>query len=477
MKKIMSCILLFIFILTTIIMPNVHATSVFDSVLTDGKLVVNSIPPKTEEEAYSIFSDIGLEGFYVNVSSCTNNYTSCTLNYSNGSSIFEEKTVTIEYKYDKSIKTAVDSIVENIPDKEYKMSDAEFINYALYGTDETVYNYSEDIKKDIGYKNFYFEVGAGGGGLDLTSQFIADLKFAYNNSIYYVKPMVILTLDRIVYVPTDTADSDILNVVEKRFNSTSATITEEGSINDYYNTFFGEEYETRKGWDPSLSGVTKADFITDQITNINNNHPELDFLNNAVDKYYKVEVNGVSQVFVVIKDSTKIKNITYKTSDVGSDISIESTSNKVPLDTIIKVSKLTSGTEYERIMNILKVSTSETFDLSLYSKGTNSYITTLDDGTFKVRIPINSELAGKNLIVYYVDTNGEVKDYSVTPSVDGYAEFITDHFSTYTLAAVDTLTGTTPETGDSIVVYIVLFVVCLSVIIGLTIYSKNKNNK
>ncbi len=62
------------------------------------------------------------------------------------------------------------------------------------------------------------------------------------------------------------------------------------------------------------------------------------------------------------------------------------------------------------------------------------YITELDNGEFEVNIPIPEKFEGKDLNVYYVDAQGVVTTHVVTPK-DGYASFITTHFSVYTLVA------------------------------------------
>ena len=90
-------------------------------------------------------------------------------------------------------------------------------------------------------------------------------------------------------------------------------------------------------------------------------------------------------------------------------------------------------------------------------------------------------LVGKDLIVYYVNSNDEVEEHTVTPISEGsayYAEFTTDHFSVYTLAegvATTVTTTQTPATGDNIAVYLVLFLASLSAITVVTIYNKKKN--
>ena len=174
-------------------------------------------------------------------------------------------------------------------------------------------------------------------------------------------------------------------------------------------------------------------------------------LDKAADNHvYKLTVGTEEHYFVIGKDSTKMYEPKYKTSDVLTNISISSNSGTLSLDTTIKAKKITSGEEYNRILKILNVTDNEMFDLKLFSSGLNKNITKLDDGTFEVRIPVTEKLKGKKLVAYYVDGNNKT-EYPVT--IDGdYAVFTTDHFSIYTLAAAPKVTYTITVNGENITV-------------------------
>lgn len=483
MKKFISRLLLFLLILTTLIIPNVHATTI-DGFLTNNKLVIHAVPPTDDMSAMSTFEDIGIPGLSIRANTCNSTYTHCTVWYHGGPPYGEEQEVDLEYQYDQTTKSIVDGLVANLPDEEYTIEDEEFINYALYGNDETVFNYSNTIKQRLGYKNFYFVIGAGSDP-GFASTYMADLKFNYEGTIYYIKPMNILHLKRVIYVPTDTPDSEILNVVRARFNAvgTGATITDLGTINAYLTSQYEEDYEVAIAQNnPNVVGKTKEQYVSERLASLATN-PDLSFVADATSNCYKVEVGGMEQEFVVIKDSTKIQNITYKTNDVTSNVEISTNSKKVPFDALIRVAKLNSGASYQHIMDVLNAENSETYDISLFANSTNSNITTLDDGTFKVRIPVPASLVGKNLIVYYVNNNDEVEEHEVTPVSEGgkdYAEFTTTHFSVYTLAegtATGTSTSTAPATGDNVGVYMIIFLAVLSSVIGVSIYNKKKESK
>lgn len=199
---------------------------------------------------------------------------------------------------------------------------------------------------------------------------------------------------------------------------------------------------------------------------------------NIYEKYYTLTINDEEVDFLVVKDSSKVNNnVNLITNDVGSDITISTESASIPLDTLIQVSKITSGTEYDKIVKLLEVTNSEMFDLKLYSNSTGEYVTKLSNGTFEVKIPVNETLKGKNLMVYYVDDNNKVIEYEVTVK-DGYATFTTDHFSIYTLAekkvVEETPTGEkdeTPKTGTIDIISYALVATFISAV-GIIVLKK-----
>jgi len=170
------------------------------------------------------------------------------------------------------------------------------------------------------------------------------------------------------------------------------------------------------------------------IDQIENEDGDKYFLKEAAgDNYFTATVGDFVYNFIVIKDTEKMITPTVKTSDVKTDVTISTLNPSLPLDTTISVNRLTSGEEYEKIIKILGVNNSETFDLTLYSGSLDKNITKLDNGKFEVKIPISKAFEGKTLVVYYVDENEKVTEYEVTVK-EGYAIFTTDHFSIYTLA-------------------------------------------
>ena len=197
------------------------------------------------------------------------------------------------------------------------------------------------------------------------------------------------------------------------------------------------------------------------------------------EKYYTLTINDIEYKFLVVKDSSKVNdNRALITSDVGSNVTISAETALIPFDTLIQVSKITNGSEYDKIIKILEVANSEMFDLKLYSNSIGEYITKLDNGKFEVKIPIRESLKGKDLVVYYVDENDKVVEYAVAIE-DGYAVFETDHFSIYTLtenagnATEDRKKDETPKTGTvDLIAY--LGIAILISACGIVIFKENK---
>lgn len=146
---------------------------------------------------------------------------------------------------------------------------------------------------------------------------------------------------------------------------------------------------------------------------------------------------------VVIKEK-EIKPITEVDNNTG--VTINTTSDVVPVDTKLSVEKITVGTEYTTVQTALKDETTKmvVYDITLLSNN----VEIQPNGNVKISLPIPSDYNKENLIVYRVEDNGTKTEYNV--KVDGnYATFETDHFSTYVLAekkVEDTNTKTEIET-------------------------------
>lgn len=245
--------------------------------------------------------------------------------------------------------------------------------------------------------------------------------------------------------------------------------------------------------DEYASADAYAKAMKEDLLDVNNIHSEFSLFTKALPNLYIITLKDSDLAglgFLVIKDSSKIVKddleVITKDAKSGVTITVTGKENVIPLDTLIEVSKLTSGEEYEKVVKALEKVVNkdnmEMFDLKLFSKSASNYITKLKDGTFEVKLPISDEFKGKNLIVYYVDENNEVREYKVVVK-DGYAVFNTDHFSVYTLAAtgeakeeaLPDVGEKVPQTYDAIYTYIMIFIVSMSILV-IAIYVNNKKS-
>lgn len=356
--------------------------------------------------------------------------------------------------------------------------------------------YSKEFNSFIGYNNFFFEPRMGDDTMyanfaEGTSQ------FKYNGTIYGYGHMA-TRVNHVLYVSNN--ETDIIGALKTRLSKyfniekieKDNDVTIDDLIDDYLEQF-REDYNLcvqKKALEQELATLTDQEEINakqNQINNLNYYGPEdLDEQYASADEYLEAmrdeitDVNSIDamwnirskfnddnlNVYVVyfsdykddddkpigvpvfvLRDSSKVFNddLEVKTRDAKSGVTISNvgTSKKLPFDTLIQVSKLTSGTDYNKVVSAIESLLNnkdaiEMFDLKLFSNALENYVTKLDDGSFKVKIPVSDKLKNApSLIAYYVDENNKVKEYPVTFEVIDnvrYAVFTTDHFSIYTLA-------------------------------------------
>lgn len=378
----------------------------------------------------------------------------------------ETHTVELLYNYDEKVLEKLQGFINNFPeDKEYfYVKDLELINFLVNNLENSNFDnldpYSGELKSYINNSNieYYVDNRAGGGNAFSTERFGIAI-FRYEDIIYYVDPYLGTKAEYIIYVPNETKNTkeDLIAAAQERIDK---YLEEEGIATISYN---GTAYEV---WAREIYNVKimsgeidanmtfeefflrKDEYIEEQTEG---NYYEIEGLNAADDTFLiTIKIGDKEKSFNIIirRDSSKMVTPTYASADINTDVEINSSSSSIPLDTSIQVEKITRGNEYERIIKILGLEENEMFDLKLYSNSLENYITKLLNGEFEVKIPISKELKGKNLIVYYVDEKGNVKEYDVTIK-DGFATFITDHFSIYTLAEKSTTSDDKDIIGDN----------------------------
>lgn len=433
----------------------------------EDEITMKAVKPTTEEEKIAFqetFASQELPGYYL--TNCNEAYNECDIVYFTTGKLY--KRVKINFTYDENEKKIVDSIVKKLNGKTmFELKDLEFVNYWVYGGSPI--NYSSEFKSAIDYKNFYLDVRAGSyDPLETTAFGIAT--FIYNGTLYASFGEFGVDIKNVLYVPDNTKDEDIMKTIQERIdNYIGKGIVE---ISKYDTTL-------QKYIDDTINYYL-------QFVNPNGSEEEKQAYKDEINKLKELSSDGIlyiakigkaEKLFLVKKDSNKMYTPSYKTSDIKTNITITSTDNTLPLDTLINVKEITEGEEYNKIIKILNTTNNDMFDLKLFSNSTNKYITKLNDGSFEVRIPIKNELKGKDLVVYYVNDNGEKEEHEVKVE-NGEAVFNTNHFSIYTLAErTSTIQEIeNPQTGDNIITYILIGSISMIALLGCTLYLK-KNHK
>lgn len=465
-KKILVMFALLIMSFVVCISNFVYAETMSDNfkkILTDGKLLINSVEPKSIDEAYIIigeYIDAKYPNFYADISTLDKDYLHCDIVY-NDEKTQETHNVEIVYNYDKKIKSSVGKYLKQIPEniEYFNVRDMEVINYWINSNEvNNLINYSDEFKKYLNYKNFNTEIRMGDDE-EFQTFAAGSASFNYNNTTYGVINYIGTNAKHIIYVPEDTAitkDAIIKAVKERLYKYIGSNLIEivagdkklSEYLSDYYDNNINDaqakldaEYAKPES-ERNRSEILRYEnqvlewkkFKEEFFNEYNAENGKNNFLKNALGDYYFVmKINGVEHKFIVQKGSTEnIANPTYKTSDVATDIEIITSTANIPLDTIINAKKLTDGTEYDKILKVIDAKEADVYDLKLYSKSIADYITELSDGKFEVRIPLDEKYEGKKLVVYYVDSNDKITEHKVTVK-DGYAIFTTNHFSVYAL--------------------------------------------
>ena len=449
-----------------------------NAITTEKVFNVKSI--ETDDNNYfAIFEDIEINND-INIQNCNETYTKCSATDFSGNYY---PNVTINYIYDKNTKKVVDSIVSKLEERVYNVSDLEVISYWLNGG--SILYYSNDLMSTLGYKNFEnfsFDVRAGDNSSFNTVE-AGILKFIYNDTIYFMADFVEVDGNNIIYVEDNTDSNDLMKSAQTRidnyFGKDKVKLVDAGKLEEFLNSYvldnqdiIDEMYEYNESMKnlPGYVAKTKEEIANQLKEEMRSMVSDILKENEHI---YKVIIGDNTYYTLIRSDSSKMVETTYRTSDILTDVSISSSNKTIPYDALVNVRKITDGETYKKILDILKLTDSEMYDLKLFSKSLDNYVSKLVNGSFEVRIPIKDEYKNKNLVAYYVDDNGKVTEYEVTVK-DGYAIFNTDHFSIYTLGVKNV---NNPQTGDNIINSVILAFVSIICLSGIGIYFyKNKRS-
>lgn len=336
----------------------------------------------------------------------------------------DSATKTVAEKYIKVLNP--EQITDEPKERIINMHDMDMINM-LFNTQDDVddyllMNYSSEFKKLIENSNLSAEFAPGAGGRGIMSrEAMGGMGLVKDGTVYGVSN-IFFTAANLFFVPDSTEDStEAIALAAKirieKYLGKEVTVEFSGPINDDMNL------------DVSILGdIYGGDY---------------DF-----NSYYNITIDGKTYPFFIFKDGSKMVDISFGTKDIYSGAKITADSPCVPNDSMIKYDVIDkNSTEAKNLLAAFGLTDGHSFDISLSSKTKGTYISKLDDGTFKVYIPLTDELKGKELTAYYKTADGKIEKYAV--SVEGdYAVFSTSHFSTYTIGFADGNNTGNTSTGE-----------------------------
>lgn len=512
------------FLLVLFIIPfSVNAEEIdrdklINSIVPDGvNLTYKGIKPSSYEEAYSMIGVIASkldqtaidEGYEAYGDCNPNDFTDCIIDISDGQGWQESYNITITYdepstsditKYSPIINGFLNSFEVDFMDTStyFKVEDLSLVNYFLTGDKSELWNLgaaSRAIKfsnandytggADITYD---LAIGLGEQGEDLMYETAGGGMTIYYDGYAYAYTFGGVYLRRVIYIPESTNDDpdSYITAAKQRIDSylgnNDVTISLGGALN-------------------TLDQDALDEFVD---------------VNDTDGNYYNIKIGNRTYKFYIIKSSNIPEKPVYKAKNIDTKIVITSTDSSIPLDTSISAKVV----NFEDIKELLDTNNFISYNIALFSSAKNTLIEELDNGKFLVTIPVPDDLKGKTLTVYYLTSENKLEEHEVTVNEDGTITFETNHFSTYTIAEKiaatnteqnndsntntentqtntnqntttntqtttdkteekeevvnDTTTTQTsnPKTGDNVMIYASILVICVVGISGIFIYKK-----
>ena len=444
--------------------------AIYNSMLKDGKVKVASVDPLDD----SMFAETAITAAlskydtdkYRIVGGCYEK-NKCMVNIFDKVKAYKEKTYETTFEFatpNSKIKNRLDGYAktfvvdnQNIEEHLFLMEDLETINYKYafpsFGewidSINAIINYSSEFQNKIGYMNIGTKLDVRAGWDDqFTSGCFGFLNLLFDGVIYsYVDPTGVKQ-NNVLYVPDETENTReayikaALDRVNKYIPKANVKIEYAGQITDI-NDF----------------GVLSLNDIVD--------------VNKTLGEYYKVTIGEEEYYYFIAKDSSKMRTPVMNTVDALTDISIKTDSSEVPLDSKINTVVIDANSdEYKEFLKKVNINNGLVVDLKLFSDSINKNISKLEDGVFKVYVPLNDELRKLDLTAYYVKDNGEIEKHDVKIEGD-YLVFETDHFSTYVIGG-NKLEN--PATLDNVSTWIITTGVSLLGLVGAVLYKRKFNN-
>ena len=444
--------------------------AIYNSMLKDGKVKVASVDPLDD----SMFAETAITAAlskydtdkYRIVGGC-NEKNKCVINIYDKVKTYREKTYETTFEYatpNSKIKNRLDGYAktfvvdnQNIEEHLFLMEDLETINYKYafpnFGewidSINAIINYSSEFQNKIGYMNIGTKLDTRAGWDDqFTSGCFGFLNLLFDGVIYSYVDTTGVKQNNVLYVPDETENTReayikaALDRVNKYIPKANVKIEYAGQIADI-NDF----------------GVLSLKDIVD--------------VNKTLGEYYKVTIGEEEYYYFIAKDSSKMRTPVMNTVDALTDISIKTDSSEVPLDSKISTVVIDAKSdEYKEFLKKVNINNGLVVDLKLFSDSINKNISKLENGVFKVYVPLNDELRKLDLTAYYVKDNGEIEKHDVKIEGD-YLVFETDHFSTYVIGG-NKLEN--PATLDNISTWIITTSVSLLGLAGAVLYKRKFNN-
>ncbi len=332
-------------------------------------------------------------------------------------------------------------------------------------SDEDYCNFGEEVEKsDFWYKppadssiSIIVRQGSGGDPFNTGSSLTV---YIFNKGVLYDECRVEATALPVLTVPNSVKDDElndyIISSLKKVFTKSEITIQNE----DVYN--LGRYFPNEKNL----------------------------YIFNASEMNVEGGL-GIQYHYMAIKvrrEEQKTENSAVATSD--KNVRLDTTTDVVPENTVIEVKTIEKSniTVLEDDMNFVA------YDIKLKSNG----VEIQPNGKVKISIPVPDGFDTSRLVVYRIEEDGNKVEYKVNiVTIDNkkYAQFETEHFSTYvlaetTVAPVTPATPTNPDTTEapskpehilddtpktgrySILPYLVVTGIIISLIL-----VKNKNKK
>ena len=365
-------------------------------------------------------------------------------------------------KYEKTIKNYSNKL------KKFDVSENDVdINKYLLLDDLSLINYyvaNKEIKMPLAAKytkevntitegsniSFHMQDRLGSGG-ELYRYGAGTVAIAYNEYFYdLIDAIVGVYISNVIYIPQNTP------------NNKEAYIT---AAQERIDSYLGKTSKVKISYGGTLDSIGEGANFGEDIT----------YKTRSDNNYYNVTINNKTYKFYIKKaNKNKLTEPVYSGKNLATNIKVSTNNASVPLDTNVEAKQVTNS----KLKNIIGTSNYESYDIKLKSESNVSKIEKLGNGSFKVSIPIDQKLNGKNLVVYYVDSNNKVTEHAVTIN-NNYATFETDHFSVYTLAEKPVKTvekDISPETGTVDLAYLIMALAILSMT-GTIILNKKENKK